>query len=183
MYPVGTKDVFMYANMYNDSVFVNIRLVKDGKKFTKEGISLNAWELNAFQNHYEKLKKSIGELQSGYKDFFIGKYKKVRWCADGRVLEFAKINDAGDSIGESVYLLGPEAREFFDTFAVVKNEFDQMVRDAPIPPANALPKRKTTDPATSSKRKASAPGASTIKKRVAKMQKEGKVPALKVDLS
>ena len=162
LYPLGNPgdDLFLYANHWNGSAFINIRYIKDALHVSKhKGISFNRYELNKFKEFRQELEFAIREQPSEYVDFYLGKYKLLRFRPETKELEFHKIIATEyhqKFAGSGVILNAEETLAFFATFDTVESKFCQF--------ENSL---KTTNPsAASMKRKASAPitpASSTIK--------------------
>ena len=137
LYPLGNpvNDVYLYANHWNGSAFVNARYIKDAQYCSKQrGISFNKYELNKFKEFRQELEYAIREPQSDYADFYLGRYKLMRYRAESNELEFHKListDDRQEFAGTGIVLSAEETLAFFATFDTVESEFCQIVKDLP----------------------------------------------------
>ena len=147
LYPLANpdNDRFLYANHWNGSAFINVRYIKDALYVSKkEGISFNSYELNKFREIRRDLEFTISELQSGYVDFYLGKYKLIRYQAESKELEFHKMiatDDHQEYAGSGIVLNAEETLAFFATFDTVERDFRQIEKD--------LPKKSTAEKSAS----------------------------------
>ena len=115
LYPIGENQVYIFVSVFNDTPFINIRMVlHGGQLITRDGVSLSNYELTKFRKICPELQLAILEMNSGTKDFFLGDYKLVRYEADGKVLQFSKILATQDQFpgGPNVCLIGDEILHF-----------------------------------------------------------------------
>ena len=135
LYPLGNPgdDLFFYANHWNGSAFINIRYIKDALHVSKhKGISFNRYELNKFKEFRQELELTIREQPSEYVDFYLGKYKLLRFRPETKELEFHKIiaTDYHQKFaGSGVILNAQETLAFFATFDTVESKFCQFEKD------------------------------------------------------
>ena len=156
LYPLANPDNFrfLYASHWNGTAFINVRYIKDAVRVSKQGISMNSYELSKFKEIRQELELTISELQTGHADCYLGKFKLLRYQADSQELEFHKINVTDDrqEFVACIVLNAEETLAFFATFDTVEREFHQIVADLSKKSASdtpKTPKRKTSDtPAT-----------------------------------
>ena len=163
LYPIGENQVYIFVSVFKDTPFINIRMVlHDGQLITRDGVSLSNYELTKFREICPELQLAIREMNS--RDFLLGNYKLVRYEADGKFLQFSKIQSTQDQRGPNVCLIGDEIPAFFATLEKVEQEFhetwteirektaaEQAVADLTTMPAmssSSSRKRGATPPAT-----------------------------------
>ena len=137
LYPLGNpdNDLYLYANHWNGLAFINVRHIKNALYVSKQkGISFNSFELDRFREIRRDLEYTISELQSEYMDFYLGKYKLIRYRAESKELEFHKLiatDDHQEYAGSGIILNAEETLAFFASFDTVESDFHQIVKDLP----------------------------------------------------
>ena len=124
LYPVGENQVYIFVSVFKDTPFINIRMVLHGGQLvTRDGVSLNNYELTKFREICPELQLAIREMNS--RDFLLGNYKLVRYEADSKVLQFSKIRatqDHQEFEGPNVCLIGDEIPALFAKYLKKLNE-------------------------------------------------------------
>ena len=158
LYPIGENDVFVFVSVYNGAPFIKIRKVVNGQVVTRDGVSFSSYKLAQYHKIDQELQLAISEMDSVIKDFFIGDYKLIRYRAESKCLELAKIRATKDHqvFGSSdIYLDGEETTALFSALEKVEEEFQEIY--AGIHKGQAT---HTAAHATSSSKKRKAPPAS-----------------------
>ena len=159
LYPLANPDNFrfLYANHWNGQAFINVRYIKDAVRVSKQGISMNSYELAKFKEIRQELELAISDGHAeGHVDFYLGQFKLLRYQADSKELEFHKIRVTGvpqESVTCILVLNAEETLAFFATFDTVEREFYQIIADLSKKSASdtpKTPKRKTPDDAPAS---------------------------------
>ena len=131
-----------------------MRYVKDAVRVSKQGISMNSYELAKFKEIRQELELAISDGHAdGHVDFYLGKFKLLRYQADSKELEFHKlrVTDDRQEFVTCIVLNAEETLAFFATFDTVEREFHQIIADLnKEKTAPKTPKRKTPDDAPAS---------------------------------
>ena len=89
LYPLANPDNFrfLYASHWNGTAFINVRYIKDAVRVSKQGISMNSYELAKFKEIRQELELAISDGHAeGHVDFYLGKFKLLRYQADSQEL-------------------------------------------------------------------------------------------------